>query len=439
MEDWKEYYKAHLFSMDEAVKAINSGDSLWCGQGISMSYNFLNILYRRRDELDGVTIMYNLSTEKLDMLFDPQVKGHFRIISVFTGPYERVSLSMGIEEPHSMPYEFLIKSIMDKYNANVIVSEVLPPDENGYINCGILGVGTDSIIHTQDKIVKRIAVINKYQSRAPGNFEAFNFPVTDFDIIIEDDHEMSSIPVSAPTEVDKTIANFVMEYIHDGDTVQIGMGGLGEQITKELTSKKDIRVFTEIAVDSLVPLVDAGIITHVKACGCFGTDIVYNFLGTSDIVEMANLYTMLEPMSIAQQDNLVAINSTLMVDLTGQACSEAQGVKEYSGVGGSFAFLYGTIRAKNGRSLLCLRSTYKDSAGGIHSNIVPWLPEKSVVTSPRFLQMYIVSEYGVADVFCKTNKDRIRALIKIAHPDFREELKAQIVSTGQIAADEFDD
>ena len=439
MATWQEYYNSHLVTMDEAAKTIKSGDSIWCGQTVSISYNFLNKLNENREDLKDVTILYNFSTGMFDMLFDEESKKHFRLISMFTGPLDRMSGHMGIEEFHSMPYELLIRSVMDVYNAKVMVTEMCPPDENGFMNCGILGIGVDSIIHRQDKIVKRIAVVNKHQSRAPGEFSSCNFPVTDFDLIIEDDHEMSYLPVSEPTEVDKKIAAHVMQYINDGDTIQIGMGGLGEQITKELYSKKDIKVYTEITVDSMVPLVDAGVVVSVKSGGCYGSPVVYNFLGTSDKVVMEDLYSMLDPFSIGEQDNLVAINSTLMVDLTGQACSEAQGIKQYSSVGGSFGYLYGAIRSKGGRSFLCLRSTYKDEEGIRHSNVVPWLPEKSVVTTPRYLTMYIVSEHGVADVFLRTNKDRIRRLLKISHPDFRAELKEQIISTGQIAADEFDD
>ena len=139
-----------------------------------------------------------------------------------------------------------------------------------------------------------------------------------------------------------------------------------------------------------------------------------------------------------QQDNLVAINATFMVDLIGQCCSEAQGLTPYSGPGGSFAYIYGTTRSKNGRSFLCLRSTYKDHSGERHSNVVPWLPEGSIVTTPKVFVMYLVSEWGVADVFCKSIPDRIRAIIKIAHPDYRKELMEKIVTTPLIGEDDFE-
>ena len=285
---------------------------------------------------------------------------------------------------------------------------------------------------------KKIAVVNKYQHPAQGEDSVIKVKADWFDYLIEDDHEMAYVPESGPTPVDKQIADFIMDYVHDGDTVQIGKGGLGEQITKELYKKKDIKVYAEITGDSMIDLAASGAIAHITTCGCFGTPAVYEFVGSSPLVEIRDLGEMIDPFSIGKQDNLVAINSTFMVDLLGQACSEAQGLNQYSSVGGQFGYMYGATRSKGGRSFLCLRSTYTNKAGKLCSNIVPWLPEKCIVTAPKYLAMYIVSEYGVADVFLKSNKDRIRALLKIAHPDFQAEIKEQIISTGMIKEEDFD-
>ena len=437
MSDWKKYYEEHLVTMDDAVKEISSGDTLWCGMTISTPYNFLNKLNEKRDGLENVTLIDNLSIGMADLLFDEESKKHFRFISLFTGPLDRMSGHMGIAHFHSVPYEFAFRTVMETYGANIEVTEVLPPDENGYINRGILGVGLDGEIHKDKRIKKRIAIVNKHQSRAPGKFEDINFPVTDFDMFVEDDHELMFLPVSEPTENDIKIAEYIMPFIKDGDAIQIGMGGLGEQITKSLSSKQNIKIFSEIAVDSMIPLVESGNVSSLICCGCFGSQALYDFLGTNSRVTMKNIWDMLDPCIIGQQENLVAINSTFMVDLRGQACSEAQGIKQYSSVGGAFGYLYGAIRSKGGRSFLCLRSTYTDDSGERHSNIVPWLPEKSVVTTPHYLSMYIVSEHGIADVFLRTNKDRIKAIIKIAHPDFRSGLKEQIIASGQIAEEDF--
>ena len=136
---------------------------------------------------------------------------------------------------------------------------------------------------------------------------------------------------------------------------------------------------------------------------------------------------------------MVAINSTFMVDLLGQCCSEAQGLRPYTGMGGSMAYIYGTQRCKGGRSFICLRSTYKDQNGERHSNVVPWLPEGSIVSMLKNYVMFLVTEFGVADVFLKTYQERIKAIIKIAHPDYRQWLKDQILTTPLIEEYDFKD
>lgn len=440
MATWQEQYKDKLISMEEAAKKIKSGDGVFFGQTCGISYNFLNALNARREELQDVKILYNFSVSPFDMLFDEESKKYFRIISWFTGPIERMSGQMDIAEYHSSPYEYYVRQTLETYDANTLVLEVCPPDEDGYTNVGILSAAFFKTLKDFPKdFTKKIAVVNRNQEPAQGNGEIIKIESDWFDYYVEDDHELPFIPVSEPTPVDKQVGSYIMPYINDGDVVQIGMGGLGEQITSLLYDKKDMTVYTEITVDSMVPLVECGAVKKVITCGAFGSPTVYKFLSTSPAVEFRDLTDMLDPCSIGLQENLVTINSTLMVDLSGQACSEAQGINQYSSVGGSFGYSYGVTRAKGGRGFLCLRSTYKDKAGERQSSIVPWLPEKSVVTTPKYLQMYIVTEYGVADVFLRTNKDRIRAMIKIVHPDYKQTLKDQIIASGQIKAEDFHD
>lgn len=437
MAAWQEKFKDKLITMEEAAWKIDSGDRLFVGETVAIPYNFLNELYKRNGEIQDVTIMYNFATGLFDMLFDEESKKSFRFMSWFTGPLDRMSGEMDILEFHSAPYEFFIKETMDVYDANTMVIEICPPDENGIANVAILSAPYFKSFKNHPKqFTKKIAVINKHQHPAQGADDIINVNVDWFDYLVEDHHEISFIPESGPTPVDEIIGDFVMEYVHDGDTIQIGKGGLGEQVTKRLHSKKNMRVFAEILGDSMIDLAASGAIDHITTAGCYGSAAIYEFTGTSPLVETKDLSQMLDPYIIGLNDNMVAINSTFMVDLLGQACSEAQGFNQYSSVGGAFGYMYGATRSKGGRSFLCLRSTYKKD-GKLHSNVVAWLPEQSIITTPKYLSMYIVSEYGVADVYLRTNKDRIRALLPIAHPDFRAELKEQIISTGMIKAEDF--
>lgn len=370
---------------------------------------------------------------------DPMYKKSFHIISMFGNMLERMASAQNIIDWHAAPYGDLIEAVTRVYKANIVAVEVCPPDENGFFNTGVLGTNFTPDIMRNECVKTRIAVVNKCQPVAYGPDEVTKYPVDIFDYIVEFDHDIPELPISPPTEFDKAIAEQIMPYINDGDTIQIGMGGLGNEIAKELIHKKDLHVFTEIGTDAMIELAEAGVVKDIRMGGSIGSKKLYEWLGQrKDIVTMLPVMEVITPDVISKVDNLVAINSTFQIDITGQACSEAQGCRQYSGVGGSYGFLAGTPKAKNGRSFLCLRSTRKGKDGELISNVHAAMPEGSIVTIPRYLPQYIVTEYGVADVYLRTNKERINAIIKIAHPDFREELKKQAVALGYMGEEDLD-
>ena len=439
MEDWIQYYKEHLVTLQEAAKAVKPGDVIWLGAGTVIPYTLLDEMYANMDVYHDVTLMYNVATTPFGMLFDRETKKHFRLISFFNLPLERMSGEMGIMEYHSCGYDQLCKGFFE-YGGNAVAIHVCPPDKDGYCNAGVYGVGTDSIIVPDSRVVKRIGFMDRGQVPVRGDRSSVSLHVSQFDYIVEQDTEMPEIPAPPPTKVDKKIASFILPYIHKGDKIQIGYGGLGEEILANLHGLKDMEIFSEVACDNMARLCKDGVISKITATSpgaC--TQEFYDFITSDTRASFVPSSITVDPLEIMKQDNLVVINATFMVDLLGQACSEAQGLKPYSGVGGSFAYIYGALLAKGGRSFLCLRSTYIDKQEILHSNIVAWLPEGSIVTTPKNYQMYIVSEYGLADVYLKTMKDRIKALIRIAHPDFREELKEKICTTPLIGEDDFVD
>ncbi len=438
MTDWKKHYSEHLTGMGEVAKVIKSGDTIYMGSTLCVPYAFMDTLADRHEELKDVTLMANMYLAPTKIMMDPMYKKSFHTISMFGNVLERMAAQQNNIDFHAAPYGDLIKAITEVYKANVVAIEVCPPDENGNFNTGVLGTNFTPDIMRHDCVKTRIAVVNKFQPVAHGPEEITKYPVEMFDYIVECHHDIPSLPVTEPTEFDKVIAAQIMPYINDGDSVQIGMGGLGNQIAKDLIDKKDIHIFTEIGTDAMIELAEAGVVKDIKMAGAFGTKELYQWLGDhGDLVTLLPVDKVLVPENVAMVDNLVAINATFQIDITGQACSEAQGVRQYSGVGGSFAFLSGTPRAKNGRSFLCLRSTFTDKKGVVHSNIHAALPEGSIVTTPRYLPQYIVTEYGVADVYLKSNKDRINAIIPIAHPDFRQQLKEQAVALGYMGEEDF--
>lgn len=440
--DWKQYYKDHLVTIEEAAKHIESGDVIYLGQATMIPYALLDHLYQHKEEYHDVTFWFNVMNVPIDMIFDHDIKEHFRFLNIFNLPIDRMAIDEHTIEVLGAGYDTYENSMWEN-GVNSSATQVCPPDENGWCNVGCYGVTTNSTTNTDARIAKKFGFIDATGVYpAPGPNEHNCIHISEFDYIIQNDTEMMALPIPEPTPLDVKTASFIIPYIKDGDKVQIGYGGLGEEILRNL---KDLpgsfEVFSEVLCDSMIPLVESGKISKIRASSpgaC--TEECFKWLATTKHdVRVLPRTLCIEPLGTMEQESIVAINATFMVDLLGQACSEAQGLKPYTGMGGSFAYIYGAQRARGGRSFICLRSTYVDKTGTIKSNIVPWLPEGSIVSMLKNYAMFIVSEWGLADVYLKTYVDRIKALIKIAHPDFRASLKEQILTTPLIEEWDFKD
>lgn len=440
--NWQQYYQDHLITIEEAAKAIQPGDAIYLGQATMVPYALLDYLYEHKEAYHDVTFWYNVMNYPANMLFDHDTKEHFRLLNIYNLPLDRMALDEHTIEVLGAGYDTYANAMWE-YGINSSATQVCPPDANGWCNVGCYGVCTNAVTNTDPRITKKFGFIDATGVYpAPGPYEDNYIHITEFDYIIENNTEMMALPAPQPTELDVKVASFILPYIHEGDKVQIGFGGLGEEI---LANLKDMpgtfEVFSEVLCDSMRPMVESGKITRIRASSpgaC--TEETFRWLATTaHDVRLYPRTLCIEPLGAMEQENLVAINATFMVDLLGQACSEAQGLKPYTGMGGSLAYIYGAARAKGGRSFLCLRSTYVDKSGETKSNVVPWLPEGSIVSMLKNYVMFVVSEWGIADVFLKTYVDRIKALIKIAHPDFRPWLKEQILTTPLIEEWDFRD
>ncbi|MEG1242520.1 MAG: acetyl-CoA hydrolase/transferase C-terminal domain-containing protein [Oscillospiraceae bacterium] len=439
--DWKQYQKEHTVTLEETAKAVKPGDVFWLGQASTIPYPWLEEMYAHMDDYHDVTLIYNVMNQPASMAFDTETKKHFKMISAYCLPVERMAIDMNTIEPGAIPYDTLQYAPFE-YGCNSIATHVCPPDEEGYCNIGAYGVATNSIVNRDPRVTKRICFIDKTGVYpVPGDRDTHYIHISEMDYICEIDCEPTFIPSPLPTPVDEKIASFLMPYIHDGDNVQIGFGGLGEEILRNL-QKADgtFSIYSEVACDNMQDLVESGKVKKIVACSpgsC--SEKFFNFMRDDPRITLRRQPEMIDPLGVMMCDNLVSINATFMVDLIGQACSEAQGLTPYTGPGGSFAYFYGAMRSKGGRSFLTLRSTFVDHDGERHSNIVPWLPEGSIVTTTKSFVMYLVTEWGVANVYLKSLKDRIRATLKIAHPDYRKELQEQICTTALIKEDDFAD
>jgi 4-hydroxybutyrate CoA-transferase len=235
-------------------------------------------------------------------------------------------------------------------------------------------------------------------------------------------------------EITEKIAGYIAELIPDGATMQMGIGAIPDAVLKYLYNKKDLGVHSELFSDGVIDLVDAGILTNARkslhtgkivAGFIIGSRRLYNWVDDNPMIELHPTEYINDPFVIAQNDRMVAINSAIEVDLTGQVCADSIGPKLYSGVGGQLDFIYGASRSKGGVPIIALPSTTKTRDGKVISRIVTMLKHGAGVVTSRNHVRYIVTEYGVADLYGKSIRKRAEALINIAHPDFREDMKRE--------------
>jgi 4-hydroxybutyrate CoA-transferase len=431
--DWKQWYKDHLCTVQEAAKKIVPGDVLALGQATVIPYALLDELYAHKEDYHDVGFWHNVMNYPADMLFDHDTKKYFHMMSIFNLPLDRMAIDAHIYDVLGTGYD-LWESSMWENGVNGLAVGLCPPDEDGWCNVSAYAVCSAQSVYRDPHIKKRLGFIDKTGIYpAPGAEGSLTkIHISELDVIVENDTEMMALPMPEPTDIDEKMAGFIAPYIKPCDKVEIGFGGLGSAILANLDNVEGtFEIFSEVFCDSMVPFVKSGKITKLRAASPSAcAEDSFKWLATTDLdVALIDRTKTIEPLYIMQLENIVAINSTFMVDLLGQCCSEAQGLKPYTGMGGSFAYIYGAMRAPGGRSFICLRSTYTDKNGELQSNVVPWLPEGCIVSMLKNYVMFLVSEWGLADVFLKTLTERVRAIIKIADPQFRPMLKEKILTT----------
>jgi len=428
MNNWKQRCQDRALSLEQAVQKIESGDVVYVGNTTGTPYKALDMLAKRYRELENVTIVTNVCLQPFEMLMNEKYKTAFRVVTLFLDTVERIGLKTGITDVSSTCYSYVERALRESLKVNSILVEMTEPDKDGYCNFGVSSGWMDTMLDYVDTD-KIIVVMNKEQFPIPGTRNFYH--VNEIGWFCRHDHVLPEFTQPEVKDIDHRIAAHILEQIQDGDTIQIGRGGLANAIGYGLTDRKGLSVHTEILTDSVVELAKAGNVVKIYTSSGFGGKLVYDYCREGH-VSFGTTYEMMNPDSIGKVDHFVSINSCLMADLTGQICSEAVGPRQHSCIGGQLDFVRGAAKARNGRSFLCLRSTYQDKAGKVHSNILTHLPLGSVVTTPRADVMYVVTEYGIADLYLKTIKERVRAMISIAHPDFRFQLMEEAATSGVV-------
>lgn len=421
---WKEKYKDKLFSCDEAAATIKDGDRLFSPMGGSIPYLFYEALADRALELKDLVITFGCVSKPL-RICEKQYNGSAKKQCFFMGKWEREYIKSGSDVSY-IPVHFsdMTSFILANHYAKVIAISGSAPDENGMISTGASHMDA-TLLEDADRVIVQV---NKYQPYIQG--EGTMIPVDRVDMLIEGDDEILESS-RAPDELDWKIGGYVAERISDGACIQLGVGATSVTVGKLLRDKKDLGIHSEYLCDSMVELIDCGAVTNSRKTMCPGittfgfcsmSKYTLNFLDHNPMAEKRPYIWLNNPRVIAQNDNVVSVNSALQIDLAGQICAESIGLTEFSGTGGQADFVRGAKWSKGGKSFIVMKSTRTDKNGVLHSKISLALPEGSTVTTPKSDVHYIVTEYGVADLRGKTLADRARMLISIAHPDFRDQL-----------------
>jgi len=428
--DWTSIYKSRVVTPEEAVKAIQSGNRIFLTGNVSVPQKVLAALVDYAPHLTDVEICQALTVSSADYV-SPEMEGHLRVNSIFISANIRKAVHEGRADfTPVLLSEFPLLFKRGLLPLDVAVIHVSPPDEHGFCSLGV-EVGLTKTPAESAKII--IAEVNEQMPRTLG--DSF-IHVSRLNYIVPVDYPISELPMSdgeASEVVEKVAAN-IAELIPDGATMQMGIGAIPDAVLKYLFDKKDLGIHTELFSDGVIELVNAGVLTNAQktlhpgkivAGFMLGTKQLYDWADDNPLIELHRTEYVNDPFVIAQNERMVAINSAIEVDLTGQVCADSIGPKLYSGVGGQLDFVYGASRSKGGVPIIALPSTNTMRDGTVLSKITPLLKHGAGVVTTRNHVRYIVTEYGVADLYGKTIRERATQLINISHPDFREDLKKQ--------------
>ena len=419
---WQEEYRRKVLAPREAMECIQSGMRVYIHPGCAEPEALVEALMARGPFVKNVEIVHILTLGRADYIA-PQMEGHFRHNAMFIGGNVREAINDGRAD-YTPIYLSEIDGLFESgaMPIDVALIEVSPPDSHGFCS---FGVGVDTTLTAARCARHVVAQINDNMPRTYG--DSF-IHVSDIDALVESSRPLCALKKPEVSDLQIKIAHHVAGLIEDGAVVQTGIGGIPDAILPLLMDRKDLGVHSEMVSDGVIPLIEAGVLTGARKnfkprkiiLGfALGTKRLFEFVDNNPIFEFHPTAYTNDPGFIGRNDKMVAINSALQIDLTGQVCSDSIGNQFYSGIGGQVDFLRGASRSKGGKPIIAISSTAKQ---GTVSRIVPMLDPGAGVVTSRGLVRYVVTEYGVAYLHGKSIRERAKALIEIAHPTYREKL-----------------
>jgi len=419
---WQSYYQAHQKTAAEAVKLVKSGDLIVFSHACGEPRHLPAELMKRAGEIKDVRIVHMVPMGEATYCQEPY-SASFRHLAVFAGGPTRKAIWENRADYIPCFFNKVPTLFGNQLQVNVAMVTVTPPDENGYCS---LGVSVDYTKRAVEQAVTVIAEVNPSMPRTHG--DSF-IHIEDIDCFVEANLPIYELPSGKLTEVECSIGQYVASLISDGSCLQMGIGGIPDAVLTYLENFKDLGIHSEMISNGLMGLVEKGVVNcklktlhkgHIVVTFMMGNRDFYNWVDDNPLIEMHTVDYVNNPYVIAQNRNMISINSALEVDLLGQVCADTLGVRQFSGVGGQVDFVRGAQLSEGGKAIIALPSTAKD---GTISRIVCQFAPGTAITTSRNDVDYIATEFGIAELKGKTTRQRMRDLIAIAHPNFREELE----------------
>jgi len=426
MDSWRSDYKAKCVSAEVAIGEVKSGNRVVLGHAAGEPPVLVNELVNQAKRLTNVEIVHMVPLFPCYYV-KQEYQGNFRHNSLFVGEGSREAVNCGRADYTPCFFSEIPRLFRDRIlPVDVALIQLSVPDEQGFMS---FGVSVDYTMQAAYSATVTIAEVNARMPKTHGS----RIHVSDVDYFVETDHSLPEINPPRISEVERAIGCNVASLVRDRSNLQLGIGSLPDAVLKSLGSKVDLGIHTEMFSDGVVELFEQGVITNrynnlcpgkFTATFLMGTQRLYSFVDDNPAVDMKPVDYTNNITVAGRLENLVAINSALEVDLQGQVCSEMIGSKQFSAVGGQVDFVRAASASPGGKAIIAFPSTGK---GGTISRIVTRLTPGACVTTSRSDVHYVVTEYGIADLRGKTIRQRAEALIKIAHPEFRDKLRLGLI------------
>ncbi|MFO1500164.1 MAG: GNAT family N-acetyltransferase [Verrucomicrobiota bacterium] len=432
---WQQKYKSSVATADEAVKRIRPGQRIFIGTGVAEPLELVSALTKRAYELPDTEILHLLTFGDAPYAHRELVQ-YFRVNSFFIAENVRDIIQEGLGDYTPVFLSDIPRLFTSgQLPLDVALIQVSPPDVHGMCS---FGVSVDIVKNAAENASLVIAQVNPNMPRTLGN--SF-IHVYDIDVLVPTQAAILEVPPAEVTDTTRQIAEYIAGLVDDGCTLEFGIGRIPQALLGFLKGKKDLGVHTEMVTDGIIELIECGAVTgarktmdrgKVVASFALGTRRLYDYLDNNPLFAFHPTEYVNDPFVIRQQNKMVAVNTALEVDLTGQVCADSIGSKFFSGVGGQVDFNRGAAKSRGGKAIIALPSTAK---GGSVSRIMTHLSEGAGVVTTRAGVHYVVTEYGVAYLHGKSIQERALALISVAHPKFRADLLRQAIEAKYLSTE----